>query len=149
MSYTQTLYHIVLRTHRSEKTIVIEKERDFYTYALGFINNVGGKLFRIGGMPDHVHILVSLPATLAMSKFVQDFKVATSKWLKNNPDFPNFDGWTKEYAGFTYNMRDRQMISNYIARQKEHHMKKSFAEEYRAFLVDNGIEIKDEFFLTD
>ena len=73
MSYTQTLYHIVLRTHRSEKTIVIEKERDFYTYALGFINNVGGKLFRIGGMPDHVHILVSLPATLAMSKFVQDF----------------------------------------------------------------------------
>lgn len=46
-------------------------------------------------------------------------------------------------------MRDRQMISNYIARQKEHHMKKSFAEEYRAFLVDNGIEIKEEFFLTD
>ena len=149
MSYTQTLYHIVLRTHRSEKTIDTEHERELYSYVLGFINNIDGHLYRIGGMPDHVHILVFLPSSLAMSKFVQDIKVATSKWLKSNPNFPTFNGWSKEYAGFTYSMRDCKTIANYIARQKEHHSVKTFAEEYRDFLVDNGITIKEEYFLND
>ena len=149
MSYTQTLYHIVLRTHRSENTIVTTYERDLYSYILGFVDNIGGHLYRIGGMPDHVHILVSLPPSLAMSKFVQDLKVATSKWLKTNTNFPHFAGWSKEYAGFTYSMRDRDMIVNYIARQKEHHRTITFAEEYRAFLVENGIVIREEYFLVD
>ena len=149
MSYTQTLYHIVFRTHRSGNTICIQHERELYSYILGFINNKGGHLYRIGGMPDHLHMLVSLPPTLAMSKFVQDLKVATSKWLKANPHFPTFDGWTKEYAGFTYSMRDCKMIAGYIARQKEHHRTVSFAEEYRAFLVENGVTIREEFFLKD
>ena len=115
MSYTQTFYHIVLRTHRSIPAIAEEYERELYSYMLGFINNIGGRLYRIGGMPDHVHLFVSLPATLAMSKFVQELKVSTSKWLKANPHFPIFDGWSKEYAGFSYSLRDRDKIVGYIA----------------------------------
>ena len=65
MSYTQTFYHIILRTHRSIPAIAEEYERELYSYMLGFINNVGGRLYRVGGMPDHVHLFVSLPATLA------------------------------------------------------------------------------------
>ena len=149
MSYTQTLYHIVLRTHSSETTIPISHERELYSYILGFIENIKGHLYRIGGMPDHVHILVSLPPTLAMSKFVQDLKAVTSKWMKSNPHFPDFKGWTKEYAGFTYSMRDWRMIANYIAHQKEHHRTVSCAEEYRAFLIENGITIREEYFLKD
>ena len=149
MSYTQTFYHIVLRTHRSIPAIIEEHERELYSYMLGFINNVGGRLYRIGGMPDHVHLFVSLPATLAMSKFVQEIKVSTSKWLKANPHFPLFDGWSKEYAGFSYSLRDRDKIVRYIAKQKEHHRSKVFAEEYREFLIENGVEIKEEYFLKD
>ena len=100
-------------------------------------------------VPDHIHLFVSLPATLAMSKFVQELKVSTSKWLKENPHFPLFEGWTKEYAAFSYNLRDRDMIVGYIAKQKRHHRSKTFAEEYRAFLVENGVEVKKEYFLKD
>jgi len=149
MSYTQTFYHIVLRTHCSIPAIAEDHERELYSYMLGFINNKGAQLYRIGGMPDHVHLFVSLPATLAMSKFVQELKTATSKWLKENPHFPLFDRWTKEYAGFSYNLRDRDMIVGYIAKQKEHHHSVAFADEYRAFLVENGVEIKEEYFLQD
>ena len=149
MSYTQTFYHIVLRTHCSIPAIAEDHERELYSYILGFINNKGAQLYRIGGMPDHVHLFVSLPATLAMSKFVQELKTATSKWLKENPHFPLFDRWTKEYAGFSYNLRDRDMIVGYIAKQKEHHHSVAFADEYRAFLVENGVEIKEEYFLQD
>lgn len=149
MSYTQTSYHIVLRTHRSIPAIVEDCERELYSYVLGFINNKGGHLYRIGGMPDHVHLFVSLPATLSMSKFVQELKIVTSKWLKTNPHFPLFDRWSKEYAGFSYNLRDKNMIVGYIAKQKEHHRRVSFAEEYRQFLIENAVEIKEEYFLSD
>ncbi len=149
MSYTQTSYHIVLRTHRSIPAIVEDHERELYSYMLGFINNKNSHLYRIGGMPDHVHLFVSLPATLAMSKFVQELKIASSKWLKANPDFPLFDGWSKEYAGFSYNLRDKDMIVGYIAKQKEHHSQKTFAEEYREFLTENGVAIREEYFLKD
>ena len=84
-----------------------------------------------------------------MSKFVQEIKVSTSKWLKANPHFPLFDGWSKEYAGFSYSLRDRDKIVRYIAKQKEHHRSKVFAEEYREFLIENGVAIKEEYFLKD
>ena len=149
MSYTQTFYHIILRTHCSIPAIVEDHERELYAYMLGFINNKGAHLYRIGGMPDHVHLFVSLPATLAMPKFVQELKISTSKWLKENPHFPLFDGWTKEYSGFSYNLRDKDMIVRYIARQKEHNRHVTFAEEYRQFLIENGVEIKEEYFLKE
>ena len=110
MSYTQTFYHIVLRTHRSVPAIVEEHERELYSYMHGFIQNKGCHLYRIGGMPEHVHLFVSLPATLAMSKFVQELKVSSSKWLKASPLFPLFDGWTKEYAGFSKSYDEKDNV---------------------------------------
>ena len=149
MSYTNTSYHIILRTHCSIPAIAEDHERELYSYILGFINNKGAHLYRIGGMPDHLHLFVSLPVTLAMSKFVQELKISTSKWLKANPNFPLFDGWSKEYAGFSYNLRDKNMIVGYIAKQKEHHQHKTFAEEYRNILTENGISIQEEYFLKN
>ena len=93
MSYTQLSYHIVLRTHRSGRTLVEAHERDLYNYMFGFNRNHEVVTYRIGGMSDHVHLLVGLPPTLAVSKYVQELKIATSKWLKENPDFqPSRDG---------------------------------------------------------
>ena len=149
MSYTQTSYHIVLRTHRSIPAITEDCERDLYSYILGFINNKGGHLYRIGGMPDHIHIFVSLPSTLSLASFVQRVKTYSSKWLKTNRNFPDFRGWGHEYAGFSYSFRDKDMIVGYIMRQKEHHKTVSFAEEYRAFVEENGITVDERYFLRD
>ena len=149
MSYTKLLYHIVLRTHRSTWAINETHERELYGYILGICNKMDVKLFRIGGMPDHVHLLVSIPSSLSLARFVQEVKTSSSKWLKANPSFPLFDGWTKEYGGFSYAHKDKDIISNYIKQQKEHHKQKSFAEEYRAFLIENGIEIDERYFLRD
>ena len=149
MSYVCTLYHIVLRTHRSEMAITEEYEGELYAYMNGIINNFKGKLYRVGGMPDHVHLLVSLPSTLAMASFVKELKVSTSKWMKSNPHFPTFTGWSQEYAGFTYSVHDKDKIINYIKSQKEHHKKLTFADEYRKFVEDNEIVIDERYFMKD
>ena len=149
MSHTTSYYHIVFRTYRSEKTILEEHERELYAYIYGIAKNLRCQTYRIGGMPDHIHIFVSLPPTLSLASFVQRVKTDSSKWLKANPHFPGFRSWGHEYAGFSYNLRDKDMIVNYIIRQKEHHRRESFAKEYRDYLEKNGKEVDERYFLRD
>lgn len=149
MSYTTSYYHIVLRTYRSEKTIPTEHERKLYAYIYGIAKNRRCQIYRIGGMPDHVHIFASLPSSLSIAAFVQRVKTDSSKWLRAHPDFPRFRGWGREYAAFSYSVRDKDMIVGYIMKQKEHHRKATFAEEYRTFLMENKIVIDDRYFLED
>ena len=69
--------------------------------------------------------------------------------MKANPKFPYFRGWGHEYAAFTYSIRDKEMIVNYIRNQKEHHKRTTFADEYRTLLREWGVDIKEEYFLKD
>ena len=149
MSYIQSIYHIVFRTYRSKQSIVTTHERELYAIIMKQTENLNAKLIRVGGMPDHLHLLVSLSSDLSLAKFVQAVKTFTSKWLRENPAFPDWDGWGREYAAVSYNVRDKQMIVNYIQNQKKHHCKVSFEDEYRAFLIENGIAIREEYFLKD
>ena len=149
MSYTNLVYHIVLRTHRSIPCISEEHERELYAYILGYVNNHNGKLYRIGGMPDHVHLLVSIPPNVAVSEFVRGLKFAASSWLKQNASFPMFDGWGSGYAAFTYSRDQIATVKQYIMNQKEHHKVMTFAEEYRKFIIDNGVDIDEKYFLVD
>ena len=149
MSYVQTFYHIIFRTYRSERTISPDHERELYAVVMEQTHSLGGKILRVGGMPDHVHIFTSLPTSISVAQYVQAVKVFTSKLLKVNPDFPNFKGWGREYAVFTYGIRDKDMIVNYIKNQKEHHKTVDFREELRTILIECGVEFNEEYFLKD
>jgi REP element-mobilizing transposase RayT len=149
MSYTKLLYHIVFRTKYGKNTIPEVHEKELYAYIMGIVNNKKSKLYRIGGTENHLHLLVDMHPTLALSDFMKELKEYSSKWLKQNSNFPNFEGWAVSFAGFTYNLYDKQTIINYIINQKEHHKTVTFEEEYRQFLIDNGITIDEKFFLND
>lgn len=148
MSYTKLLYHIVFRTKQGKFTIPEQYEKELYAYIMGIVNNKKSKLYRIGGTENHLHLLVDIHPSFAVSDFMKELKEYSSKWLSNNPNFPNFEGWAVSFAAFTYNLNDKQTIINYIMNQKEHHKIVSFENEYRQVLIENGIEI-DEYFLKD
>lgn len=94
MAYTNLLYHIVFRPKNSASVIPIENEEMLYRYIWGIIKHKNGVLYRIGGMPDHIHLLVQLPVTISIANFVRDLKTSTNVYLKDNKgSFPNFDGW--------------------------------------------------------
>ena len=67
----------------------------------------------------------------------------------SNTNFPYFQGWAREYAGISKSANEKETVIKYIMRQKEHHRKVTFAEEYRAFLEENGIAIDERYFLRD
>lgn len=149
MSYTKLIYHIVFRTKHSIKAINKDNERDLYAYIYGIATNYDAYVYRIGGMPDHIHILLDLPPKTALSDFMQDVKKSSSKWIKESKKFPLFEGWGEGYAAFSYSQKEVNSIIKYIKNQKEHHCVITFAEEYRNYLMENGVEIDEKYFLKD
>ncbi len=147
MAYTQIRYHIVLRTKRSEPTIAQVNISSLYKYIWGIIKNKKGKLYRINGMKDHIHILSDLHSSVALADFVKSIKVATSLWLKQSVDFPDFQGWGEGYAAFTYSYKEKEVLINYIKNQQEHHLKEDTQDELRRFWVENGMEFDERHFL--
>jgi REP element-mobilizing transposase RayT len=139
----------VFRTKYGRNTIPEQHEKELYAYILGIINNKKSKLYRIGGIENHLHLLIDMHPTIAVSDFMKELKEYSSKWLAKNQKFPDFEGWAVSFAAFSYNLSDKQKIIDYIKNQKEHHKKVSFEEEYRLFLIENGIKINEEYFLKD
>lgn len=128
------------------KTLPANHKEELFRYIWGFIHNKQSILFQINGMEEHLHILCDIHPNIALTDFVRDLKTSTSKWLKENNHFSDFDGWASGYAALTYAYRDIDMIRNYIKRQEEHHQTRTFIEEYKALLVENGIKIDDRYF---
>jgi len=146
MAYTQILYHIVLRTKRSEPTIVRENASSLYRYIWGIIKNKKGTLYRINGVEDHIHILSDLHPGIALADFVKSIKVATSLWLKQSADFPDFKGWGEGYSAFTYSYKEKETLISYIKKQPEHHQKESTRDELKRLWIENGMEPDNRYF---
>lgn len=146
MSYTQLYYHIIIRTKWSKPTIPNEKSELLYRYIWGFVKNKKSILHRINGMPDHIHLFVEVHPTISISEFVKMLKNSTHNWLdKNKENFPDFESWGKKYCALTYSKKDKFMIMNYIAKQREHHNSETYEQEIRRILEENEIEIDERF----
>lgn len=142
MSYTLSYHHIVIRTKYSEPTIPNENSEKLYRYIWGFVNAKKCKLFRINGMPDHIHLFVELHPTQCISEFIKVLKNMTHKWIKeHHQDFPNFVSWGRKYFSISYSYRDKDMIVNYIANQQEHHKTEDTETELLRILQENNIKI--------
>jgi len=141
MSYVQLLYHIVIRTKASRPVLSLRHSEKLYRYIWGFIQAKNGVLYRINGIEDHLHILVSLHPTLALSDFMRELKAVTSKWLKGVEGFENFEGWGAGYAALTCYAPDKDVVINYIKKQREHHKKITFRDEYVKFLKEMELEL--------
>ena len=83
------------------------------------------------GIEDHIHILSDLHSGISLADFVKSIKVATSLWLKQSPDFPDFKGWGEGYAAFTYAYKDKENLINYIKNQQKHHRKENNPQSLR------------------
>lgn len=111
------------------------------------VQNNKCKLYRINGMPDHIHIFTDLHPTVCLSDLVKDIKVASNLWMKKSGLFPEFEEWQESYSAFTYSVREKDMIINYIKNQKEHHKTESFEQEIKRLLKENEIEFDEKYLL--
>lgn len=147
MAYRQIFYQIVFGTKNRKPTINKEFDKELYKYIYGIIKNKKCKLYRINGVEDHIHIMSDLHPTICLSDYVKDIKVASSIWMKQSGKFPAFEGWQDKYGAFTYSIKEKEIIINYIKNQKEHHKTESFYDEFKRLLIENEIEFDEKYLL--
>jgi putative transposase len=99
----------------------------------------GGFPQEVGGVVDHVHLLVGLKATHCLADVMRELKKASSAWVHEEIGRRSFM-WQEGYAAFTVSATAREAVRQYIARQEEHHRTKSFREELVEMLKKAGIE---------
>lgn len=104
------------------------------------------KALAIGGVADHVHLLLSLPATLSISKAMQLLKGNSSKWLRETfPELrPQGFAWQEGFGAFSIGISGVADTVRYIQIQEEHHRRKGFSEELEVFLERHGYDYKPE-----
>lgn len=146
-TYRQIFYQVVFGTKHRKPTIKFKHETELYKYISGIISNKNCKLYRINGMEDHIHIMFDLHPCICLADLVKDIKVASSIWMKASGLFPGFEGWQDGYGAFTYSIREKDTIINYIKNQKEHHRVEKSYDEFRRLLSESGIGFDDKYLL--
>ncbi len=146
-TYTQILYQIVFSTKNREHTLVRDKQKELYQYIWGILKNKRCHLYQIGGITDHIHILTHLHPNIALSSLIKDIKLSSNEYVKKQNLFPDFKGWQEGYGAFTYSIKDKNNLINYIKNQEEHHKNKTFKEEFIELLDEHGIEFEEKYLL--
>ena len=108
------------------------------------MNQLDGKPLKIGGVEDHVHLLIGLKPTHQLSDFMRELKKSSSKWVHETILFQPFE-WQEGYAAFSVSPPSCPAVASYIAHQREHHQKRSFHDELISMLDDAGIEYDPEY----
>jgi len=139
-TYKQILYQIVFATKNRERTINPKYCEELYKYIWGVIKDKNCKLYRINGIEDHLHIVCDLHPKIALADYIKDIKVSSSKWAKESGKFESFKGWGDGYGAFTYSIKEKDRLIEYVRNQKSHHKKFDFITEYKELLAEHEIE---------
>src|SRR5688572_13965101 len=144
-SYVTQLMHCVFSIELRRPLITHEFQQRLFQYIGGIALENKIILIAAGGVADHVHILISLPKTMSISKAMQLIKGGSSKWIHDTfPEFRSFE-WQEGYGAFSVSLSNRERVVAYINNQPEQHKKQDFQAELIAFLKAHEIEYDERY----
>jgi REP element-mobilizing transposase RayT len=145
-AHQQLLYHIVFST-KSRKPLLQQDDfrQDTWSYMAGIVKNLDGFALNIGGYHDHAHLLVRIPAKIAVADFVGKVKANTSKHINETSATNSNFHWQDGYGAFTVSPSNKIQVANYIENQMEHHKQLSFKDEFLMLLEKHEIEFQSEY----
>ncbi len=139
------LIHLVWSTNGRRSWIAETWEQDLYRYLGGIAKNKGATLMAAGGMPDHLHLLISMPPNVHISELVNALKSNSSRWIHNEITGMKIFRWQEGYGGFSVSRSNEKSVADYISNQKRHHQLRDFKSEFLQLLTRHGIEFDEKF----
>lgn len=142
-THTSLHFHLVFSTKDRLPLITADWREDLYGYMGGIVKNQGGVLLAIGGIEDHVHLLVGLTASHRLDYFLRELKASSSGWAHRGgkTDF----AWQSGYGAFAVSATGLERVRNYVHHQIEHHRAKNFQTEYVELLELSQIEYEEKY----
>lgn len=144
-TYTSLHYHVTFSTKNRERWITSDVEQRIWAYLNGIAKENRIVPLKIGGVEDHVHLVLGVPPVVALSKALQLLKGGSSKWI--NDTFPALRGfyWQDGYGAFTVSKSSLPEVIQYVENQREHHRTRTFQEEFIALLQRHGVEYDERY----
>ncbi|HBX49969.1 MAG: transposase [Bacteroidetes bacterium RIFOXYA12_FULL_35_11] len=146
-TYTQIIYQIVFGPKNNEKTLTKKDRAELFKYISGIISNKKCHLYQINGVEDHIHIVTHLHPSVALASLIKDIKVASSIFIRKANLFQSFSGWQDGYGAFTYSIKEKDRLINYVKNQETHHKSKILRDEMIDLLNEHGIEFDEKYLL--
>ena len=144
-TYSQLLYHIIFSTKQRMPLISESWESELHRYLGGIAKGEGGVPNEINGVSDHVHLLIKLKPTLAVSDFLRKLKTNSSKWINETHALNHKFHWQDGFAAFSVSTSRSEIVAKYIRNQKTHHQKKTFKDEFLTLLKKHNVDYDDRY----
>ena len=144
-SLVKNYIHIIFSTKYRIPLILDSIQTELYSYIGGICKQLECYPIKIGGFIDHVHILCMLSKKVPLVKLLEEIKAHSSKWIKTKDDTFSKFYWQNGYGAFSVNPDEIDKVIAYIENQKEHHLKKTFQDEYRVFLKKYNVEFDEKY----
>jgi len=144
-TFTQIYIHIVFSVKGRQNLIQKSWEDELYKYICGIVNGRDQKVYAIGGVADHIHLLVSIKPTISISELVRDIKAHSSKWINEKRFIDGKFQWQKGFGGFSFSHSQIDNVIAYMNNQEQHHKMKKFKEEYIELLKKYDIDYDENY----
>ena len=144
-TYSQIYIQVVFSVKARDHAIKPEWEEELYRYISGTINKKGQKLLAINGMPDHIHILINMQPNCCLSDLVREIKKSSNIFIKEKGWIKENFEWQEGFGAFSYSQSALENVISYIQKQKDHHKKTTFKEEYTKFLEKFNIDHNNKY----
>src|SRR2546426_5892197 len=144
-TFSQIYIQTVFAVSERQSLIKTKFKEDLYKYITGIVRNQGQKLIAINGMPDHVHILIGLKPSMALSDLVREIKSDSSNFANEQKFVRGKFSWQEGYGAFSYGHSQLDTIIRYIQNQEQHHKRSSFKKEYLTLLRKFDIAFEEKY----
>src|SRR5436190_8258704 len=145
MSYVSSYHHCVFSTKERRPTITPALRERLWPFLGGIARQNKMMAIEIGGVEDHVHMLLSLPSTITIAKALQLIKGGSSKWVHETFPEHSLFAWREKYGAFSVSVSQLDKIIEYVKQQAEHHHKMMFKEEFVALLKKHRIKYDERY----
>ena len=143
-TYHCIYHHLIFATKNREPCLPAEVRGELFDYLGGVVRGMGATPMRVGGVADHVHLLISLKPTHCIADFMRELKKTSCLWIQGHFHQPNFQ-WQEGYAVFSVSASSVKSVQVYIDNQAEHHRHKTFREELTQFLKKTGVKFDERY----
>jgi len=145
---TNLIYHVIFSTKDRELIISPEIRDEIHRYMGGIVKGEGGVLLQIGGMPDHIHMVIKLKPVYALSEIMQKVKGSSSKWINEQNRLMGRFAWQEGYGAFTVSESQIPAVIRYVRQQENHHRTLSFKDEFILILKRHRMEYDERYLWT-
>jgi putative transposase len=144
-TFSQIYIHLVFSVKERQNVIHKTWREELFKYVSGILKGKNQKVFAIGGMSDHIHILISLRPNCMISELVNSVKTNSSKWINSRGFVKGKFNWQEGYGAFSYGQSQLDHVIQYINNQEQHHQKRSFKEEYIELLQRFNVKFEEKY----